>query len=1158
MSAESRANVVPPRFRRLAAGTALLAIAFAGSAPARAQNWNLYGGYNSLPAIPFAYGPMSTNNGASVMMTMTGANPTPFVMDTGSTGILVSPDNFKPGPNDVAVGTGSQFYSSSGLLSTGTFYVTDVAINNTATAGTPGPNGTQPIAGAALATARVTVLLVTNQICTIPGRNCTPSSSPTGVAYMGVGFDRGSSSITPPAAFNNTNPFINIVSLASGNPISTLRPGYLITNGGVTLGLSNTADVNNNNPGSNFAFVKLTPNTPNSGQPAPAWQQAPMAISVGGVTGSGAILPDAGINYSYLTPPPNAVLQTISCPPSVGSGNCINPASGAQVQVFLPGQSTTQPANFSYTLGTTGNPINPNNNVQVIPDGAIFLNTGREFYQAIDYIYDPIGGFVGYAWASTTNGAIGQVTPSLSLIGGVALQDGFANSLPTFLMGGTTLLQTGTGSITSVISGAGGLTIGSGQVNLTGANTYFGGTTVTGGATLGINADSALGDLSGGLTLNNGMLLAGADITTARAVTLGAGGGAFNTNGFNIVLGTAVTGVGGLIKNGLGVLTLEGANTYTGGTTVAAGTLNLTGTMIGSLSILAGATFTTTGGWALAPGAFFSNAGTFQSLGGGPLVNQGMLINNGTMTTDLVNSGRLSGIGTINGTVTNNGIVAPGNSIGTLSVVGSYTQAPGSFYQVETNSAGQADLINVTGAPGTATINGGTVTLTAATGVYAPSTTYTILTATGGVTGTYAGTNSLFPFLQPSLSYDVNNVYLTLKPGGFARGAQTANQSAVGRVLDQSVAGSSGDFATVIGTLAPLSLSQGQAAMAAISGQNYSGFGAANLGGSILFMNALGQQMSAARGTGSNRESRTALALACDVACDAEGGGEQPSPWSIWGSAMGGTGTIAGNANTATLTYNAGGVATGVDYRFDPRFMAGIGVGFASGSQWASGFSGQGTTNSYQASLYAAFTQAAFYLDGLAGYGYNDNQMTRQIVIPGLVARNAQGRTGANQLLGQVEAGYRIAIYEPAAASLTPFARVQATTVSQMGFSENGAGSLNLNVAPQTTGSARSVLGAELASAFGAEGREKLAMQLRLGWAHEYANTARPVTANFAGAPGANFTVFGAAPQRDAATVSLAANTAIAAGTSLYLRYDGEMGTGTSSHSLNGGLRLTW
>ncbi|MDI1264087.1 MAG: autotransporter outer membrane beta-barrel domain-containing protein, partial [bacterium] len=114
------------------------------------------------------------------------------------------------------------------------------------------------------------------------------------------------------------------------------------------------------------------------------------------------------------------------------------------------------------------------------------------------------------------------------------------------------------------------------------------------------------------------------------------------------------------------------------------------------------------------------------------------------------------------------------------------------------------------------------------------------------------------------------------------------------------------------------------------------------------------------------------------------------------------------------------------------------------------------------------------------------------------------------------------------------------------------------NVASQNTGSARSVLGAEFAGAFGPEGREKLALQLRLGWAHEFASTSRPVTANFAGAPGANFTVFGTAPQADAATFSLAANTAVAPGMSLYLRYDGELATGATSHALNGGLRISW
>ena len=64
----------------------------------------------------------------------------------------------------------------------------------------------------------------------------------------------------------------------------------------------------------------------------------------------------------------------------------------------------------------------------------------------------------------------------------------------------------------------------------------------------------------------------------------------------------------------------------------------------------------------------------------------------------------------------NAGTLAPGNSIGTLNVNGTYTQAAGSTYQVEVNAAGQADRINVTG---NATINGGTVQVLAQPGTTA-------------------------------------------------------------------------------------------------------------------------------------------------------------------------------------------------------------------------------------------------------------------------------------------------------------------------------------------------------------------------------------------------------------------------------------------------------
>ena len=112
-----------------------------------------------------------------------------------------------------------------------------------------------------------------------------------------------------------------------------------------------------------------------------------------------------------------------------------------------------------------------------------------------------------------------------------------------------------------------------------------------------------------------------------------------------------------------------------------------------------------------------------------------------------------------------------------LNINGNYTQNAGSTYQVEVGS--QSDLINITG---NATINGGTVAVQAVAG--ARPTTYTIVTATGGVTGTYSGLTSNLAFVTPSLSYDANNVFLTLQTS-FAGGGGTGNEIAVGGALDK-------------------------------------------------------------------------------------------------------------------------------------------------------------------------------------------------------------------------------------------------------------------------------------------------------------------------------------------------------------------------------------
>lgn len=136
---------------------------------------------------------------------------------------------------------------------------------------------------------------------------------------------------------------------------------------------------------------------------------------------------------------------------------------------------------------------------------------------------------------------------------------------------------------------------------------------------------------------------------------------------------------------------------------------------------------------------------------------------------------------------------------------------------------------------------------------------------------------------------------------------------------------------------------------------------------------------------------------------------------------------------------------------------------------------------------------------------------------------------------------------------MTPFARLQGSTTNQAGFGESGAGSLSLLVAPQVTNSLRSTLGADLRATI-----REVDIGVRLGWLHEYADTSRPLTASFAGAPGIAWTAFGATPQRDSALIGLSATAAVASATRIYLRYEGEVGGTTDNHALSAGLRLSW
>jgi hypothetical protein len=99
----------------------------------------------------------------------------------------------------------------------------------------------------------------------------------------------------------------------------------------------------------------------------------------------------------------------------------------------------------------------------------------------------------------------------------------------------------------------------------------------------------------------------------------------------------------------------------------------------------------------------------------------------------------LKGAGNVIGNVTNFGTLSPGNSPGTLTISGNYTQTSSGVYNVQIDSASSYSRLNVTGH---ASLDG-TLQLTLASG-YRPKTgtRFQILTAGQGISGTFKNVTS--------------------------------------------------------------------------------------------------------------------------------------------------------------------------------------------------------------------------------------------------------------------------------------------------------------------------------------------------------------------------------------------------------------------------------
>lgn len=169
----------------------------------------------------------------------------------------------------------------------------------------------------------------------------------------------------------------------------------------------------------------------------------------------------------------------------------------------------------------------------------------------------------------------------------------------------------------------------------------------------------------------------------------------------------------------------------------------------------------------------------------------GIMSVNGTLTSAgdyTVMGGLLQGTGTITAPFVNSvaGQIAPGTvgTVGTLSINGNLVLASGNQFLLDVSGA-TADRIAVTGQANV----GGQVVLGAgiAGQVSGQGRQFTILTATGGVTGTFTA-QSLSPILSQQFTYQQNAVLMQIRAASYATVIDSGNrvQTAYAQLLDQN------------------------------------------------------------------------------------------------------------------------------------------------------------------------------------------------------------------------------------------------------------------------------------------------------------------------------------------------------------------------------------
>ncbi|WP_425104884.1 autotransporter-associated beta strand repeat-containing protein [Ancylobacter sp.] len=708
------------------------------------------------------------------------------------------------------------------------------------------------------------------------------------------------------------------------------------------------------------------------------------------------------------------------------------------------------------------------------------------------------------------------------------------------------------------ISGSGFVAqLGTGTLTLTGENSFSGGVGVLFG-TLAVSSAANLGDGSAAIQLaGGGRLAATASFTLAAPVTLILGGGISVADGASLKLTGGMSGDGGFTKEGGGTLVLTSDLRHSGGVVIEAGTLQVgeggaAGWIAGSITNNAALVYDLKTDYTLSA---LTGTGSLTVRGGGratfaasgftgqvAVSNAHLVLASGIVSSagfTIGSDGVLSGAGQVASlTVRQGGLVSPGYSPGTLHITGNLTLDAGATYAAEIAPQGVSDLL---AAQGTATIAGATLVVSSGQGTYRAGTTYTILTADGGLTGQFADVRSLHPstFLDVRTSYDANSVYLTLARNGthFPDVAQTVNQAETAYGVEHLGPGNA-VYDAVLG----LSAVEAPAAFDALSGEAYASVSSVLQQQSIYVRDAV---------SGRLRQALTApgvspLAYGPGPVKAQLAEGYTPT---LWAQGYGGWGNSWSNGNAASISNTIGGFLMGADVSVAENARAGLFGGYSRSTFDVDGRSSSGSANNYNLGLYAGAQFGAVALRGGAAYTWHDLSMSRSVVFPGF-AESLKGNdtTGTAQVFGEI--GYDV---EVGAIAFEPFLGLAYVNVSGASLGEEG-GAAALSVSTDDMSTVYSTLGVRLATTVEVGGRT-LTPYATLGWQHAFGDVTPSSTMQFAGGL-TPFTVSGVPVAEDALLLEAGLSYALSPNAQIGATYAGQLSGDASQNTFTAQFSL--